>query len=172
MKLIDLIDGKIVISPEVLCILPFSEIWSKDKSKDKVQATNQIKYIWFYTDFNSPYYQHPEHDRHILLLKDVIKDEKFKVDNDVKQAVEKYKQLHITPSMRLLDAANSAIYKMEKYFKNVNFENDDPDMVQKMIINMPKLVNSINDATKLCREQASSGVKVRGNVDVGLFEDE
>ena len=54
MRIIDLIDSKIVISPEALCISPFSELWQSDKSKDKTLATNQIKYIWFYSDFNSP----------------------------------------------------------------------------------------------------------------------
>ena len=35
MRIIDLVDDKIVITPEALCISPFSEIWANDKSKCK-----------------------------------------------------------------------------------------------------------------------------------------
>lgn len=170
MRIIDLVDGKIVISAECLCISPFSEIWQSDKSKDKVNATNQIKYIWFFSDFESPYYTHPEEDRSSLIIKDVIKDDKFKIDDTINKAVEKYKALHVTASMRLLDAANSAIFKMEKYFKEIDYTRDDPDKVQKMIINLPKQTAAVNDAMKLCKEQSLSGVRVRGNADVGMFE--
>ena len=74
MKILDLVNGQVVITPEALCISPFSELWQEDKSKTKANATNQIKYIWFFSDFNSPYYQQSESDRHSLILADVIKD--------------------------------------------------------------------------------------------------
>ena len=93
MRIIDLIEGNIVISPEALCISPFSELWQKDKSKGKALATRQIKYIWFYSDFNSPYFQDPESDRHNLILMDVIKDKDFEVTEEVKEGIKKYKQL-------------------------------------------------------------------------------
>lgn len=172
MKIIDLVDSRIIISPEALCISPFAELWQLDKSKDKTLATNQIKYIWFYTDFNSPYYIHPELDRHNLILNDVIKDKGFEVTNKIKEGINKYRELHITPSMMMLEAANSAIYKMKAYFENVDLAgSDDIDKVTRAVINFPKMIQAINEAKKQCREEQTSGVRVRGNADVGMFED-
>lgn len=171
MKIIDLVDSKIVISPEALCISPFSELWQKDKSKDKTLATNQIKYIWFYSDFNSPYYIHPELDRHNLILIDVIKDKDFEVTNTIKEGINKYRELHITPSMLMLEAAHSAIYKMKGYFETIDLTQDDIDKVTRAIINFPKMIQAINEAKKQCKEEQTSGTRVRGNADIGMFED-
>lgn len=173
MRIIDLIDSKIVISPEALCISPFSELWQSDKSKEKTLATNQIKYIWFYSDFNSPYFIHPDKDRHNLIISDVIKDKKFSVTKDIKEGIEKYTSLHLTPAMRMLDAANSVIFKMEEYYRSIDFAGeDDPEKVIKIINLMPKTVQSLNDALKQCKSEESHGTKVRGNADVGMFEEQ
>lgn len=172
MKIIDLVDDKIVISSECLCIDPFESIWKADKTKGKLVATNQIKYIWFYSDFNSPYFMHPERERHNMIVDDVVKDKGFKVDKAVQKAIEKYTELHLTPAMRMLDAANSVIFKMESYLRTVDFnKEDDPEKIQKMMIAMPKTVAALNDAKKQCLTESLSGTKVRGNADVGMFED-
>lgn len=172
MRIIDLVDDKIVISAEALCISPFEEIWKADKTKAKSVATNQIKYIWFYSDFESPYFVHPEKERHTMIVNDVIKDGGFKSDKTIQKAIEKYTELHLTPAMRMLDAANSIIFKMEQYFRDVDFnKEDDPEKIQKMMIAMPKTVASLNDAKKQCQSESLSGSKVRGNADIGMFED-
>ena len=54
-KLFDLVEDKVEIKPESLLIYPFSEIWKRDKSKDKSKAFKEITYIWFYSDFDSPF---------------------------------------------------------------------------------------------------------------------
>lgn len=172
MRIIDLVDDKIVINSECLCIEPFDSIWKSDKTKVKTDATNKIKYIWFYSDFDSPYFMHPEKERHNMIVDDVIKDKSFKTDKTIQKAIEKYTELHLTPAMRMLDAANSVIFKMESYFRTVDFnKEDDPEKIQKMMIAMPKTVSALNEAKKQCMTESLSGSKVRGNADIGMFED-
>lgn len=171
MKIIDILDNKIIISPEALCISPFSELWQNDKSKDKTKATSQIKYIWFYSDFNSPYFQHPEEDRHNLLLKDVIKDKDFKVDKDIKAGIIKYKQLCNSPAIEAIESAFILIGKINKYFKEVDLLQADPKKVMDMFNNMPKAIESLNQAKKTAMAEEVKGVKVRGNVDLGMYEE-
>lgn len=172
MKIIDLIDGNIVISPEALCISPFSELWQKDKSKGKTQATKQIKYIWFYSDYNSPYFQHPESDRHNLILMDVLKDKEFEVTKEVKEGISKYKELATSPAINAVEAAFVLINKMHDYFKDVDLK--DPSIDAKKIMgmfgDMPKVIASLNEAKKLALTEKVSGVKVRGDAELGQFE--
>lgn len=171
MIIIDLVDDKIVINSECLCIDPFDSIWKADKTKGKLIATNQIKYIWFFADFGSPYFIHPEKERHRMIVDDVIKDTNFKADKAIQKGIEKYTELHLTPAMRMLDAANSVIFKMESFFRNVDFgKEDDPEMIQKMMIAMPKTVAALNDAKKQCLTESLSGSRVRGNADLGMLE--
>lgn len=172
MRIIDLIDGKIVISPEALCISPFSELWQEDKSKTKALAINQIKYIWFFADFNSPYYQQSESDRHNLILIDIIKDKDFKVTDKVKEGIKKYTALTTSPAVEAVDAAYAFMRNIQEFFKTVKLtEVSNPKTVTDIFANMPKMVESLNQARKSAVAEQSSGVKVRGNADVGMFED-
>jgi hypothetical protein len=78
----------------------------------------------------------------------------------------------MTPSMRMLESQYNTIYKMEEYFKNVDFAEDDIDKVTKAIINVPKLMEALNQAKEICRKEQQSGERVIGNKTKGMFEDE
>jgi len=171
MRIIDLVDEKLVISPEALCISPFSEIWANDKSKAKTVATDQIKYIWFFSDYNSPYYKHPEKDRHDILVNDVIKDKNFKITKEIKEGIQKYKELTTSPAVEAVEAAFAFMRKIQDYFKTVNLaEVNNPKAVTDIFANMPKMVSALNEAKKNAYAEETSGVKVRGQATLGLFE--
>lgn len=171
-KILDLKDGKIVISPECLAITPFKELWESDISKTKSLATNKIKYVWFYSDYSSPYFQQPEEVRQKMIILDVIRDKDFKVTKDIKDCIAKYKELSSTPAIRMVESANILAGKMESYFKDVDLAAVDVKKVTDIFINMPKIVSSLKEAEKKCMEEVNNGVKVRGNASIGMFEDE
>ena len=170
MKIIDLVDGNIVITPEALCISPFSELWQKDKSKGKALAINQIKYIWFYSDFNSPYFQHPESDRHNLVLMDVIRDKSFELTKEVKEGIDKYKQLTDSPAIKAVESAFIFINKIQDYFKTVDLHEVDATKVSALFSNMPKIVAALNEAKKAAYAEETSSTKIRGGATLGQFE--
>jgi hypothetical protein len=169
--LFDLKDNQVVIKPESLLIYPFSELWKRDKSKTKESATKDIKYVWFYCDFDSPYFNYEDDERALLIKEQVLEDTKYKTDELVNKSIERYKELHLTPSMRMLDAAYTAIFKMDKYFKDIDFDNDDIDKVQKAIIAMPKMIQSINESKELCKKEQAATERVKGNAEINMFED-
>ena len=169
-KIIDLVEDKIVITPECLCISPFSELWNADKTKAKSVAINQIKYVWFYTDYASPYFQQPELTRSKMIITDVVKDKDFKVTSDILACINKYKELNYTPAIKMLEAANVLTGKMEAYFKEVDLATVDVKKVTEIFSNMPKYIESLKSAEKKCMEELSDGIKVRGNAKLGLFE--
>ena len=55
MKLLDLKNSRVVISPEALLIPEFQKIWEKDKSKDKEKALKELSYVYFICDYKSHY---------------------------------------------------------------------------------------------------------------------
>ncbi len=171
-KILDIIDGKLILTPECLCISPFSEIWSKDKSKDKVQANNKIKYVWFFSDFNSPYYQHPELDREKMIISDVIKDKDFKVDKELKEAINKYKELNSSPAIEAVDAAYSFMRKIQQFFKDVDLsEVNNPKAITDIFSNMPKMVEALRTAKENAMKEVLNNEKIRGNATLGIYED-
>jgi hypothetical protein len=171
MKVFDLIDNKVIIKPESLLIIPFSEIWKGDKSKHKEKANKDITFIWFFCDFDSPYFNYEENERAILIKEQVLEDSKYQITEIVQKGIDRYKELNLSPSMRMLDSAYSAIFKMDSYFKGIDFENDDIDKVTRAITNMPKMIQAINEAKELCKKEQSVSERVRGGASLNVFED-
>ncbi|MEK6881762.1 MAG: hypothetical protein AABY22_19245, partial [Nanoarchaeota archaeon] len=126
---------------------------------------------WFMENFNSPYFLHPEEFKRKSILENIIRDKDFKIDKELKEGQEKYKELHSTTSLKMLTASLSAINKMETYFNDVDYATQDIDKVAKAIERMPKLMSSINEAIDICKKEQSTGVKTRGDVKTGAYEE-
>ncbi len=170
MKILELNNDRVSISAEALGLLFFKDLWSRDKSKNKEKAYNDIAYVFYYSDFNSPLYQYPPDERDKMIREYIVTDKSFKVDELVQKAIKGYEAINTTPSMRMLESVQIAISKMENYFKNVNYEEVDIDKVGKFIERLPKLIESVNQASEICRKESITSTKVRGNASVGLFE--
>ena len=170
-KIIDLKDSKIIVAPECLVIEPFKSVWEKDKSKDKTYAFNVIKYTWYFASFKSPFFQHSNADRHKLIMDHIIKDDKFKVTKEVEDSIELYSKINTTPSMKLFRAVQESIGKMEEFFKTAEYNEDSITKIQKAIIDMPKMQEAVQSALDNCNKEQSSGNKVRGDAQLGMFED-
>lgn len=171
MRVIELQDNIIKISPEALGLAFFKVLWSRDKSKNKEQAYKDISYVYYFSDFNSPFYIHPPDQREGLIKQYVFNDLKFKVDKEIEEAIKAYEELNKTPSMRMLEATIIAIHKMEAYLRKVNYDEVDIDKIAKFIERLPMLQNSVNTAIEICKKEVVGNTKVRGNASVGMFED-
>lgn len=171
-KIIDLIDSKIIVAPECLVIEPFKSIWEKDKSKDKTQAFNMIKYTWYYASFKSPFFQHSNADRSKLILSHIIKDDKFKLTKELEECIKVYETIHTTPAMRLFKAVQESINKMEKFFEDAEYNEDSITKIQKAIIDMPKMQEAVQSALNNCQKEQASGDTVRGAASLGIFENQ
>ena len=169
-KIIDLVDSKIIVAPECLVIEPFKSIWEKDKSKDKTQAFNMIKYTWYYASFKSPFFQHSNTDRSKLILSHIIKDDKFKVTKELEECIKMYEKINTTPAMKLFRAVQESINKMEAFFETAEYNEDSITKIQKAIIDMPKMQEAIQSALNNCQKEQASGDTVRGQATLGLFE--
>lgn len=171
-RIIDLKDGKVIIAPECLVIEPFKSVWEKDKTKEKSDAFNIIQYVWFYSAFKSPFFAHSNEDRHKLITESILKDPKFKVTKELEACIEMFEKINTTVAMKLFRSAQESVVRMEKFFREVEYTEDNVAKIQKAIIDMPKMQEAVQKAFENCMKEQSSGDKVRGNATLGLFENQ
>ena len=93
MKIFDLKDNEVTISPEILTISIFEEIWNSDRSKNKKNAYNDFKYIYHICDFNSPYNNYSDKKREEAVKEEVIGEKTYNPSEKVLQACTIYKNL-------------------------------------------------------------------------------
>ena len=94
-QLFDLKAGNVVLNPDSLAIPMFSKIWKTDKTKTKEKATKEISYIYFMCDFSSPYMVYPETKRREVIVKDFMKDTKWKESESILHAMKRYKDFSL-----------------------------------------------------------------------------
>lgn len=179
MKVFDLVDYKIVITPEILNIPEFKKLWSKDKTKGKIEAFKQFEYIYYVEDFNSPYSIYSHEERVAKVKVDHFKDINYSVDKDLEDACVKYRELNETPLLGLLRDAYDLVQKLRSYFKQVNFNLLDDSgkpvySAKDAMANLGKLkevVVSMKTLEHLVKQEQLDNVRSRGESETGLYED-
>ena len=147
-------------TPEILLIKEFAMLMQVDrnKSKDdpnghlKLRAFREFTYIYLAIDWQSPYADYPEQERHQEALKDAnITEEEFN-NPEFRSACRKYRALQESNrSIKLLNAAQNTVDKFVDYFNNVNPEERDP-ATGKPIFKVKDLIVEISNLSKVHEE--------------------
>ena len=153
MRLIDLHEKKPIISPEALTIKEFANLWQRDKTAKKERAMQEIAFIYWKYYFASPYRVYDRAEKDKKITKDVISIPNWKPDKLVKAAGEKYEELQATPSIGLLEDAESAVMKLRGYFRTVNLKSDSTGTISKNLISNLSNLDGIVKGLKNLRDQ-------------------
>ena len=185
----DNVSGSVSIEQEnILLIKEFEDLLAdaRNKTKDdktgkkKERAFRELKYIYLFFDWESPYFQFPEQERHTESLKDSkLTDEEFN-DPLFRAACRKYDYIQNSSlDIKLLKAAMSAVDKQIFYLNNVDLQERD-DVTGKPIFKSKDLIAEIKgckDLISSLRElelQVKKGLdtesSIRGNTEVGMFD--
>jgi len=139
----------------------------------KVLKANELAFVYFFTDHESPYAPYDEDEREEKLEEDL----KVKASAKVKGAIDKYKELSETSAVKLLKAARASVTKLEKYFKTVDLtmldDNGKPiyhakDLVSNLS-NMGKVVSSLDELEELVKKQKQRENPNRGGVTTNKY---
>lgn len=153
----------------------------KDKTgKKRLRAFREFKYIYLFLDWESPYFNFAEQDRHTEALRDSELTQDEFDDPIFRQACTKYNDVQNSSlDIKLLRAAMSAVDKQIYYLQNVDLQERDP-ITGKPIFKSKDLIAEIKgckDLISSLRElevQVKKGMGVestlRGNTDIGLFD--
>ena len=178
--LFDLKDRKVIVSAEALLIPEFKDIYSRDKSKDKAKAIQQLSYVYFIADYKSPYVSSLSPDALKRVVgKDFMKDEGYKPDSKVSAAIDKYKGLQKTPSMLLLDASLQTVHNLTDYLQNVDLQERDkndkpiykPSDVTNSLSKIGAIVDSLNKVRANVEREILATAQLRGQRKKGNRED-
>ncbi len=109
---------------ETILIEPFKTIWERDKSHKKEIALKELTFIEFMSSQlkSNPYRGYRDEAREKILKKNVIRDENWKPDNLIKEALKVIEifQKEASPSYSLYIKALKAKEKLEDFFETFN----------------------------------------------------
>lgn len=170
---------------EARAIKVFADIVRRDKGSPgdssgryKQRATQELAWIYHMADFNSPYYrQLSEEEREVEVTNAIFEDEDWQPDELVRRGLATYKKMHQTPSMKLLDAANEAVGKLESYLRSVNFEDTDNNgkplySPKDLIMNlekMGKVVDGLADLKKRVEKEQQAASENWGGIELNKY---
>lgn len=172
-------NNKIVLDPNVLSLPCFKVIWEADTTKEKEEAIKLISYIFYLVDNKSPYMGYPEEKRRENIIKDYIRDSKFKESKILKEAIDKYREYNKTLSSSLLESVKHLLYKLEGYYKSIEFDPEgDPEFeqkkaeaAQKSVGSIGKTLDSLIQLEERVKKEVTQKSSVRGNAQMGQFSD-
>jgi len=164
------IDNKIDIDPFYLLIPEFKSIWDIDKSKDKNNALNELKYIFFTTDFKSPYKTSSINEKE---LKEKVKldymPSTWKETKAIIEASNKYSELQHSKVLILFDSADKVLSQISKFMNDFELDEDgekNEDAIIKMlniIDKIPKVTAQLEDTRKkIEKDLAMKDDNIRG----------
>ncbi|MCP4255530.1 MAG: hypothetical protein GY775_19415 [Candidatus Scalindua sp.] len=145
----DLENNTVVIQDKaILLVKEFKAIWNRDKTKTKTTATKEFAYIYFKTDFKSPYRNAYSQEELVdFLKKDLSLSEKWKPCKLIKDAEEKYTDLQTTKELKALIAAETALEQIVKYFNDFKIEKISEEKKAAAIKSMMDNIKNMDEVT-------------------------
>lgn len=111
----------IIPDPNKLMITEFKKIWDLDKTKDKKNALENLSYIYYVSDFKSPYVNaYSPEDLPSIVKEAFISQKNWKVTKNIEDGIKAYKELQKTKTIKLFEAADRAVNNLIKYFDTVD----------------------------------------------------
>jgi len=159
-------NGSLVLDPDIIVVNEFATIYDRDKSPNKEQAYKEFQYIYFTTDFKSPYADYKEDEKIKTIIANIF-NSNWKPDKAIEDAIIKYKELRRTPTMYLMECAREAIYHLGDVLKHPDSSTKDILAVLKQVKETVANYDGLKDAVE--KEISKKGIK-RGSTKVGSRE--
>lgn len=170
MSLFNLSNNQVIIEPAVLSIPEFKVLWDRDTSKTKDSAQRELSYVYFLTDFNSPYSNVPDFKRQEVVIEDFIKDKTWTPDNAIEQAISKYKLLTETASMRLVLATRRTLDKLSHYMDQTELDSRTVKIIIDTVKNVSSVLNAYGKMEEVAQKDQKQSGRMIGGKELGIFE--
>lgn len=183
MKLFEMHDYNLNVTPEAWGLLPFKAILKKDKSRNKETAFKEMLFIYFFVDIRSDYmYITNDLEREREIIKDIGLPEDWSVDKAVQEAIVFYKEKSISVIGKLYQDALKSVGDMSEYLRMTDellrerTNNGGTVTTLPMITTaqekLPKIMQNLKAAYKeVLAEQKELEGRTKGSKTMGLFED-
>jgi hypothetical protein len=168
MKVFELENNVVKVSPEVLTIKDFNNIWVSDKSKTKDEAFKAFAFIYHTCDYNSPYADLHIDEKESKVLEEVVQDKKFKITPEILSCQEIYKSLIETPLTRLVAASKRKIDDIVTFFDDTEIlsskDAKETADIMKQIAAIATNLKGVEDLVK--KEKLANKTKYRADIEL------
>ena len=163
---------------EALLLKVFSDIWKRDKSKDKSLALKELGFVWFYTNVKSPYLSMEDDVKTTEIIKDTDLPKDWKQDKVIKAAID-YCNSHKSKIEQMYEGALMVAETITEVCKNsrtyILSADDKIGAAQKlngMLKELPTSMEKLKAAEKQhLREVEDTDGKKKGSQSFNTFED-
>ncbi len=183
MKLFKFEMYKLQVDDAIWGLTPFKKLLDRDKTKDKSRAFKEILFIYHFADIKSDYNSNITDikDREEQIKRDIKLPKTWKIDPEMKVAINFYVEMSETPSERLYKAAIKAADDIAEYLGNTHallYERDDRgrpvndfSKITNGLAKIPKIMQDLKAAYKeLLKEQETVSGKQKGSQTFNIFE--
>ena len=167
--------GKLEIEPKMLFIPEFKRLYSRDRTAGKAKSTKDFAYVYFMADYQSEYNVYGIGKQEMINL-EVMNDKGFEPDGLILDAIQKYKKLQQTTSMRYLISVQKTIDSLIEYYDDLRFKKGDdktkfnPANLTKAMKEVEEILTKVEKWTKKVKGEEED-MQIRGGGSVGVFED-
>lgn len=181
--------GDITLNDEqILTIKEFKVLLDENRNKTKNDKTGHLKerafkeftYLYLFIDWESPYFNIPEQERHEAALQDSnLTEEEFN-DPMFKDACRKYDEIQNSAiSIRLLRSAMSSVETLIYYLQHVDLNERDPlngkpiyktkDLIAE-IKGCKDVIIGLNELELQVKKEVDQDTGLRGNAEAGYYD--
>lgn len=181
MKLLKYENYQVLPTEEAFLVKPIRDLYNNDKSPSKERFMQELSYIYHMVDPRSSYADIlDEEERAAKIILQEGLSSSYKPSKDLIKAMDVYKELTTTTSMRLLNSMRIAIQKISNFLETVNlFEVDDKGKAVYSISaitaatdKVPQLAKKLQETEKIVAAEIEEAGRARGgNETKKLFED-
>jgi hypothetical protein len=172
---------EVEISPYMLQVSEFKELVRRDKGmkgdstgRYKKRARAELAYIWLMCNPKSPFLESYDDEsmRHTEVVNSLDLPDNWKVDDTVKNAIDKYQNLVEDSLTKLWESAKGGLNKLKTFLDNADLSQRDENgrpvysvkEFRETINQIPKLAESIDNLEKKIRERESKEGQNYGGV--------
>ena len=171
----DNVSGKVELNvPEILLTKEFSELMNNErnitkedpKGENKTRAYREFQYIYLALDWQSPYSDYTEQERHKEAINDSgLTEEEFN-NPEFRAACRKFKNIQEqTLSIQLLNAVKTTCIRFKNYFLNVDPEERD-ELTGKPIYKVKDIITEVSSLSKVLNELQTLEGMVKKDISV------
>lgn len=190
MKLFIYEDYNLILDKEeILLIKEFAELYTLkfnsgvDGDKDgrkRLKAYRVFTYIYLVYDWKSPYSEFSDAEKIEAALEDSKLTKKELQDPIIEAAINKYRQIQETRSLKLLNDAYCAIDELRIYFRTTSLQERDPETgkpvysAKEMMANISalgKTVEGLQQLEHMVKKEQEKESAIRGAATKSMFED-
>ena len=173
-------NDKVQINPKVLLIPEFAYLYERDHSQYKKKVLKEFAYIHYVADYKSEYNAYGLTKNQQIAL-DIFGNKKYKPDQYVLKAIDKYQDLQKTSSMRYLESIRNRVDRVIAFLDNADQVSIDKEGIYinpfLTIDKVTKVLNELEDVVEKLEKwekkvfEEEEDMQIRGGGILNAFED-